>query len=98
MKDLFIVGSAFAAALLFYLCSPGQRWLRAPLPPRHTRVLAAMCVIASFATAADALHPAASLSLLATVIVATLAACPYIGVLVERMRVPDGAVDAPNPR
>ncbi|WP_165091158.1 hypothetical protein [Caballeronia sp. SBC2] len=80
---------AIAGALAFYLAAPGQRWLRAPLPPRLFRTLAAMLSILAFVIGmgASRLHPATSLAIVFTAAMASLTACPFIGVLLERVRV-----------
>lgn len=86
MKDLLIVASALAGALLFYFSAPHQRWFRAPWRARPSRIAAAVFSIAAFATGADALHPATSLSLVVSTMMATFVACPLLGVLIERRR------------
>ncbi|MGH8780085.1 hypothetical protein [Paraburkholderia sp.] len=86
MKDLLIVASALAGALLFYFSAPHQRWFRAPWRARPSRIAAAVCSIAAFATGADALHPATSLSLVVSTMMATLVACPLLGALIEQRR------------
>jgi len=91
MQDFFTPASvlfAIAGALAFYLAAPGQRWLRAPLPPRLFRTVAAMLGILAFAigTGASRLHPATSLAIVFTAAMACLTACPFIGVLLERVR------------
>ncbi|QDQ80201.1 hypothetical protein [Paraburkholderia megapolitana] len=88
MKDLFIVASALAGALLFYLSAPGQRWFRKPWRARPSRIGAVACTIAAFSTGADAMHPATSLSLVITTIMATLVACPLLGAVLEHRRLP----------
>src|SRR5471030_90307 len=93
MQDFFMPASvlfAIAGALAFYLAAPGQRWLRAPLDPRLFRTLAAIFSFAAFAVGAGRLHPATSLAVVFTAAMACLTACPFIGVLVERIR-PGGA-------
>jgi low temperature requirement protein LtrA len=83
--------SAIAGALAFYLAAPRQRWLRAPLPPRFFRMLAAVFGIAAFVIGASGLHPATSLAIVFTAAMACLTACPFIGVLLERVRVGDAS-------
>jgi ABC-type uncharacterized transport system permease subunit len=72
--------------LLFYVSSPGQRWLRAPWPARPARLAAAVCVAISLICAARALQLATSLSVVVTTLMACLTAYPFIGALVERSR------------
>ncbi|NML34354.1 hypothetical protein [Paraburkholderia antibiotica] len=86
MGNLPIVAPAVAGALLFYLGSPGQRWLRAPWPGRPTRIGAAICVALSVVFAARALQPATALSVVVTTLMASLTAWPFIGALLERNR------------
>ena len=95
MQDFFTPASvlfAIAGALAFYLAAPGQRWLRAPLPPRLFRTVAAMLSILAFVigtgtgTGTSRLHPATSLAIVFTAAMACLTACPFIGVLLERVR------------
>jgi hypothetical protein len=89
MHDLFMPASvllAMAGSLIFYLAAPGQRWLRTPLTPRLFRTLAGFFSIAAFVTGASALHPATSLALVFTAAMACLTACPFVGVLFERVR------------
>ncbi|OLL32218.1 hypothetical protein BTH42_07130 [Burkholderia sp. SRS-W-2-2016] len=86
MGNLPIVAPAIAGALLFYLGSPGQRWLRAPWPARSTRVAAAVCVALSAVCAVRALQPATSLAVVATTLMASLTAWPFLGALLERRR------------
>jgi ABC-type uncharacterized transport system permease subunit len=86
MGNVLIVAPAFAGALLFYVSSPGQRWLREPWPVRPARFAAAVCVAISLACAARALQPATSLSVVVTTVMACLTATPFIGALVERSR------------
>jgi hypothetical protein len=90
MQDFFMPASVLftiAGALAFYLAAPGQRWLRAPLPPRLFRTLAAMLSILAFVIGASGLHPATSLAIQFTAAMTCLTACPFIGVLLERFRV-----------
>ena len=84
---------AIAGALAFYLAAPGQRWLRAPLPPRLFRTLAATLNILAFVIGigASRLHPTTSLAIVFTAAMACLTACPFIGVLLERFRDGDTA-------
>jgi hypothetical protein len=94
MQDFFMPGSvllAIAGALAFYLAAPGQRWLRAPLRPRLFRTLAAIFSIAAFVIGASGQHPATSLAIVFTAAMACLTACPFIGVLLERVRVGDAS-------
>jgi len=94
MQDFFMPGSvllAIAGALAFYLAAPGQRWLRAPLRPRLFRTLAAVFSIAAFVIGASGQHPATSLAIVFTAAMACLTACPFIGVLLERVRVGDAS-------
>jgi hypothetical protein len=86
MGNLLIVAPAVAGALLFYLSSPGQRWLRMPWPIRPARIAAAACVVLSLVCAARAFQPATSLSLVVTTLMASLTAWPFIGALIERNR------------
>ncbi|CAN7368593.1 hypothetical protein LJR034_002049 [Caballeronia sp. LjRoot34] len=89
MQDFSTPGSvlfAIAGAITFYLAAPGQRWLRAPLPPRLFRMLGAIFSIAAFVIGASALHPATSLAIVFTAAMACLTACPFIGALLERTR------------
>ncbi|CAH2810775.1 MAG: hypothetical protein CBCREVIR_2807 [Candidatus Burkholderia crenata] len=79
MQDFFIPASvlfAVAGALAFYLAAPGQRWLRAPLPPRLFRTLAAISGLAAFVIGASRLYPATSLAIVFTAAMACLTACP----------------------
>jgi hypothetical protein len=90
MQDFSMPASmlfAIAGALAFYLAAPGQRWLRAPLPARLFRTLAAVFSILAFVIGASGLHPATSLASVLTAAMACLTACPFIGVLLERVRV-----------
>ena len=82
---------AISGALAFYLAAPGQRWLRAPLRPRLFRTLAAIFSIAAFVIGANGQHPATSLAIVLTAAMACLTACPFIGVLLERIRVGDAS-------
>ncbi|CAB3653523.1 hypothetical protein LMG24238_01275 [Paraburkholderia sediminicola] len=86
MGNVFIVAPAFAGALLFYFSVPGQRWLHRPWPARPARVAAAVCVAFSLACAGAALHPATSLAVVVTTLMASLTALPFVGVLIERSR------------
>jgi hypothetical protein len=89
MQDFFMPASvlfAITGALAFYLAAPGQRWLRAPLPPRLYRTLAAILSIAALVIGASGVHPATSLAIVFTAAMACLTACPFIGVLLERTR------------
>ncbi|MFM0737446.1 hypothetical protein PQQ51_09410 [Paraburkholderia xenovorans] len=86
MGNVLIVAPAFAGALLFYLASDGQRWLRRPWPARPARVAAAVCIALSLVCAARTLHPAASVSVVVTVLMASLSVLPFVGALVERSR------------
>ncbi|MGF6770013.1 ABC-type uncharacterized transport system permease subunit [Paraburkholderia sp. GAS199] len=88
MGNVFIVVPAFAGALFFYLGAPGQRWLRTPWPARPARVAASVCVAISLIAAFGALHPAASLSVVVTTLMASLTVLPFIGAMVERARTP----------
>jgi hypothetical protein len=90
MKDSFPAILAGAAAVLAYVSAPGQRWLRAPWPARPTRSAAGACLLAALACGMRALHPATALALIVTVVMTCLTASPFIGVLVERVRM--GAV------
>ena len=90
MQDFFMPASvlfAIAGALAFYLAAPGQRWLRAPLPSWLFRTLAAISSLAAFVIGASGLHPATSLAIVFTAAMACLTACPFIGVMVDRVRV-----------
>lgn len=86
MGNVLIVVSALAGASLFYVSTPSQRWLRAPLPARPARLAATLCVALSLACAARALQPATSLSVVVTTLMAGLSAYPFIGALIERRR------------
>ncbi len=89
MHDFFMPASvlfAITGALAFYLAAPGQRWLRAPLPPRLYRTLAAIFSITAFVIGASEVHPATSLAIVFTAVMARLTACPFIGALLERTR------------
>lgn len=89
MHDFFMPASvlfAITGALAFYLAAPGQRWLRAPLPPRLYRTLAAIFSVTAFVIGASEVHPATSLAIVFTAAMACLTACPFIGVLLERTR------------
>ncbi|PLZ02647.1 hypothetical protein CY652_08895 [Burkholderia sp. WAC0059] len=86
MKDSFIVVLAGAGALLAYLGSSRQRWLRRPWPARPTRVAATLCLLAACGLGAQARPVAAALSLVVTVVMACLSASPFVGLLVERWR------------
>jgi hypothetical protein len=87
MGNGLIVALALAGALLFYVGSASQRWLRAPLPARPARLAAVLCIALSLACAARALQPATSLSVVLTTLMAALTAYPFIGALVERRRI-----------
>ncbi|MGF6571544.1 peptidoglycan/LPS O-acetylase OafA/YrhL [Paraburkholderia sp. GAS333] len=86
MGTVLIVAPAFAGALLLYVSSPAQRWLRAPWPARSARLAALVCVAISLVCAARALQPATSLSVVVTVLMACLTAAPFIGALIDHSR------------
>ncbi|MDR5841991.1 hypothetical protein [Caballeronia sp. LZ031] len=86
MNNAFTVASALASALLFHASSPNQRWLRRPWPARPSRIAAVVCIVAALVSAALGLPIATSLSVVTAASMAFLTACPFIGVLIERMR------------
>jgi hypothetical protein len=86
MGNGVIVAPAIAGALLLYVSTSVQRWLRAPWPARPARVAALVCIAISLACAAHALQPAASLSVVVTVLMTCLTAAPFIGALIGRSR------------
>ncbi|CAH2778650.1 MAG: hypothetical protein CBARDCOR_3006 [uncultured Caballeronia sp.] len=85
MQDFFMPASvlfAIAGALAFYLAAPGQRWLCAPLPPRLFRTLAGISSLAAFVILSAR---AGCIAIVFTAAMACLTACPFIGVLLERV-------------
>ncbi|WP_087631295.1 hypothetical protein [Caballeronia telluris] len=86
MNHAFTVASALAGALLFHSSSPNQRWLRRPWPARPSRIAGIVCIVASLVSAARGLPIATSLSVVIAASMACLTACPFVGVLIERMR------------
>jgi ABC-type nitrate/sulfonate/bicarbonate transport system permease component len=87
MRVFSPVALAIASALLFYLGSPRQQWLRSPLWPRYSRRAAALLAVGAVLANAGAQHLATSLSVVLTALMAALVACPFIGVLLGRWRV-----------
>lgn len=86
MGNVLIVAPAVAGALLLYLSSPAQHWLRAPWPARPARWVALAGIAMSLVCAARALQPVTSLSVVVTVLMAALTAAPFIGALIGRSR------------
>ncbi|CAH2802473.1 MAG: hypothetical protein CBARDMAM_4539 [uncultured Caballeronia sp.] len=85
MQDFFMPASVLfviAGALAFYLAAPGQRWLRAPLPPRLFRTLTGISSLAAFVILSAR---AGCIAIVFTAAMACLTACPFIGVLLERV-------------
>jgi hypothetical protein len=86
MGNVLIVAPAFAGALLLYVSSPAQRWVRTPWPARPPRGAALVCIAISLVCAVRALQLATSLSVVVTMLMACLTAAPFIGALIDRCR------------
>lgn len=82
---------ALAGALLFYLGSPRQQWLRAPLRPRPSRSAAALLSVGALFVDGGAQAFATSLSIVLTASMTGFVACPFIGVLLGRLRIAPSA-------
>ncbi len=74
------------AAILFYLSARGQTWLRAPLPARIARRPAAALAVSAIVLGMEALHPATAVSMVVSIAMAWLIACPFIGAWLGRHR------------
>jgi ABC-type uncharacterized transport system permease subunit len=86
MREFLPVALAFVSALLFYLGSPGQQWRATPLPPRSSRSLACLAVIAAIVPGVLDGHTATTLSIVITTLMASLVAFPFVAVAVSRRR------------
>jgi hypothetical protein len=91
MQDLSMLASTIVGALGFYLGAPSQRWLRAPLSARIAQPGASIFLVLAVFIAVTGGHPATSLSIMFTSVMAVFVACPFIGVLLLWLRPTGGA-------
>lgn len=87
MSTFFMIALAASGALLFYFTAPHQRWLRAPWAARPTRIGASACVAAAVVCGAQTVPVATSLSIVVATAMACLTLYPFVGLLIERVRV-----------
>lgn len=87
MRAFLPAALALASALLFYLGSPRQQWLRAPLWPRHSRPAAALLTVCALFADGGTQPFATSLSIVLTALMTGFVACPLVGVLLGRWRI-----------
>jgi hypothetical protein len=91
MQDFFMLASAMAGALGCYLGSSAQRWLRAPLKPRIAQPVALLLLAMALASGASSEHPATSLAVVFTAVMAVFVAAPFIGAMLRQLRPADDA-------
>jgi ABC-type uncharacterized transport system permease subunit len=84
MREFLPVALAFVSALLFYLGSPGQQWLKASLPSRLTTRTALLVAIVAVVPGALEGHTATTLSVVVTTLMASFVAFPFVAVWRKR--------------